>query len=292
MFIFQLLISIFLAVTFIALGYMLLDLYTDDLTKNHAFVSNKKTMSASLAPVLTPIANKIEPLIRLQDIDRAKKVRDLARAGIDQTPERFIANAIGISILLLLLSIPFWLFGALVPAFGLPMVAVVMLRQNLQAADVKLRAKDERIRMALPHFIRTVTENLKVTRDIPDILRKYMADVPDTPLYDDLETLVSRLESGDNAEMALMDFERNINMPECTSFVQAMIQISNGVDQVSHLETINQDMTAMNRENLKRIMNKRPRKLKVVKTAMIFAAVAVMIVPMIMNFISGMAMFN
>jgi len=147
----------------------------------------------------------------------------------------------------------------------------------------RLKELDERIGMVLPSFARTITENLKLTRDLTEIFSRYLRDVPDTPLQADLTRLIARMKTGENVETALMAFDASVNVPACSSFVAALIQITKGFEQEAYMEAINAEMATLNRENMKRIMDRRPGKLKKAKVAMYLGAGMVLVIPVVLN---------
>lgn len=270
------------ATAFYLAGSMIFEVYVDDITKNRQSQQSKGSIVTGLRSVAKPIANLIVKFIKIPEYARQERIRDLDRAGMSITPEQYTANAIALGILVTGVSLPLWLMGFKLLVIAGPIVGVFLGYSEMTKVKSQLKELDEKIEMVLPSFARTVTENLKVTRDLPEIFTRYLHDIPDTPMKTDLTRLINRLDTGENTETALLAFDNAINVPACSSFVAALIQITKGYEQDTYMEAINAEMATLNRENMKRTMDKRPGKLKKAKIAMLVGAGATLVIPVIL----------
>ncbi len=124
------------------------------------------------------------------------------------------------------------------------------------------------------------------------ILRNYLKNEPNTPLYADIMHLIARLGVNNNQELALREFEKSINQEHLTGFISALIEVTRGIDQRIYFDAINRDMSVLNKENMKRTIAKRPGKIKKATIAMVICAMLIYLVPLTLQMANGMSLFN
>ncbi len=87
-------------------------------------------------------------------------------------------------------------------------------------------------------------------------------------------------------------FGASLSVPLLSSFISGLIEITKGVDQSTYFERVGADMLALTRENIRRKMAKRPRKIKMATLCMLGCFVAVLLTPIIIQLIDGFSLFN
>ena len=253
----------------------------------------KETVGNLIERLAAPFARIICKLINLPQYKHDSLFRDLRRAGLPYTPQEYYGMAIAKGVLFASLAIPLFLLGSFIFAIGAILLGFVYTMRELDVVKEKPKELNAAILNALPSFVRSVTESLKTDKNFQAIFQKYVVNVPDTPLRSDLTKLIARLGSNQNKEQALREFETTLNNEQLRSFVNALIEVSrDGVDQKYYFDAANQQMSVLNRENIKRAIAKRPRKIKRATLAMGLCVMLIFIYPVLMQLIQGLKTFQ
>jgi hypothetical protein len=130
-----------------------------------------------------------------------------------------------------------------------------------------LKAKTERIIFELPRFIRTFIHGMRADKDVISILEKY-SKVANDAVRNDLETLIADMKLG-NHEEALAHFDESVDIPQLSNFITSLIAHIRGEDQRASFAHIANDMSLLAKENLKRILAKRPGMVKAASIPMV-----------------------
>lgn len=253
----------------------------------------KESVSNMIERLAAPLARVISKMVNLPQYKHDSLFRDLRRAGLPYTPQEYYGMAIAKGVLVTSLAIPLFFLGSFVFAVGAILLGFIYTMRERDVVKEKLRELNAAILNALPSFVRSVTESLKTDKNFQDIFQKYIENVPDTPLKSDLTKLIARLGSNQNKEQALREFETALNNEQLRSFVNALIEVSrDGVDQKYYFEAANHQMSVLNRENIKRAIAKRPRKIKRATIAMALCVMLILIYPVVMQLIQGLKTFQ
>lgn len=254
---------------------------------------DKETVSNLLERLATPLSRTISKMINLPQYKHDSLYRDLRRAGLPYTPQEYYGMAIAKGLMIASLAVPLFLLGMLTPALGTVLIGFAFGMKERDMVKEKLKELNAAILNALPSFVRSVTESLKTDKNFQRIFEKYLENVPDTPLKSDLNKLIARLGSNQNKESALREFETALNNEHLRSFVNALIEVSrDGADQKYYFDAATQQMSVLNRENIKRAVAKRPKKIRRATIAMAVCAILAMIYPVVMQLVQGLSAFQ
>lgn len=197
--------------------------------------------------------------LALSDYYRRKTAATLLSAGIQTTPEAYLAGAIvkatlifGCGLLLLpLLPLVFPLFVFL---------AIAIFFKESRSADEIVRKKREHIEIELPRFVATVAQELKATRDVLRILEVYTRHAGGS-LQSELWMTVADMKSG-NQETALLRLEARIGSTMLSDVVRGLLAVMRGDQGVVYFEMLAHDFKLMEIQRLKLIAMKRPGKIR------------------------------
>lgn len=242
--------------------------------------------------ISTPLISMLAKIIRIPSYMRVKYMRDLERAGMLCSPEAYVSNAIVTGFLTAASSVIFALLGIPIVAMGMAVLGVLLYFRELSRVNNLLKELDAKILKALPHFVRMVTESLKSDKNICKIFGKYIRDVPETPLKGDLNRFLAFIDAGGNQEQALRILDNTLGVSAMSGFITGLIEVSKGVDQTLYFEMVSRDMKVLNTENIKRTVAKRPAKIKKATIAMIVCLFLLYLVPMVMQVLQGIQMFD
>lgn len=253
----------------------------------------KESVGNAIERLAAPLAHFISKMINLPQYKHDSLFRDLRRAGLPYTPQVYYGMAIAKGLIIASLAVPLFVLGMHTPAIGSMLIGFAYGMKERDVIKEKLKELNAAILDALPSFVRSVTESLKTDKNFQRIFEKYLENVPGTPLKNDLNKLIARLGANQNKESALREFETALNNEQLRSFVNALIEVSrDGADQKYYFDAANQQMTILNRENIKRSVAKRPKKIKRATLAMALCAILVMVYPVVMQLVQGLKAFQ
>ena len=172
----QILMMIFAVFFAMGLFFILADLLKiPSLAVEKAMLSAVKANSQKTKNIEVLLNKFAVRIAKYLPIDEYKKIRmrnTLNAAGMKETPEEFMANALVKSGVILLGVIPaLILFPLLAPVVLI--LAVIVYFKEIRKADEKLNAKREKIEIELPRFVATITQELKASRDVLSILENF-----------------------------------------------------------------------------------------------------------------------
>lgn len=133
--------------------------------------AEKKRMK-SLDAILLGWAIKLSKFIRMDEYKRHRLERTLSAAGMDMTPEVYLAYTILKPAAALLAVIPCLLiFPLLSPIVVL--LSILLYFKESRKAEEKVTERREKIEGELPRFVATVEQELGASRDVLTILENY-----------------------------------------------------------------------------------------------------------------------
>ena len=219
----------------------------------------KKVKTQFVEALMMGWAVKLAKIIRMDEYKRHRMANTLAAAGLDMTPELFMAYAIVKSGCILLGIVPCLIVLPLLAPMVL-ILAILTYFKETQGADKKLKAKREAIELELPRFVSTVTQELKASRDVLGIIDNYKRNAGDV-LAVELEVLAADMRSG-SYEAALTRFESRINSPLLSDIVRGLIGVLRGDDGAVYFQMLSHDMKQMELQRLKAKAMKIPPKIR------------------------------
>lgn len=239
---------------------------------------------------INPVAKQIAKLIKMEKYKYDKMQRDLMRVGYtDITPTEYYARAIAVGlyiilvgVFLLVLQLKLFAILSFCGAFVVAFAMTDELRDKLKKRNIAIR--DE-----LPQFIRTYNYSISANTKNVDIMEKYRQIAGEAFQYD-LDVLITDLKTG-NEEDAFLSFDRRINLPEISTFVNGVLGQLRGVDQHDYFAIMEREMKVIAKERLKREMEKRPGKVKWAVYGVGAMLIVMYLYPIILDLKNGMGIF-
>lgn len=208
---------------------------------------------------LDRLGSKISKFIVLDEYKRKKLLATLKTAGINETPEKHIANIWIKTALPLVLGLPLYFLLPIV----IPILLVVSVRtyfKESKKAEKSLSQEREKIEQELPRLTREIAQELKSTRDVLLILERYKNNAGKT-MKRELNITIADMKSG-NYETALTRFETRIQSPMLSDVIRGLISVIRGDDSLVFFQLLSHDFKALEIQRLKHEASKRPGKIK------------------------------
>lgn len=203
-----------------------------------------------------PVIKFIEPLIHIPVYKRETMCKDLGYAGINETPEHYIANIVLNTLCYMAMSL------ILLPIYPVLTAVLMALSVLYFFNNFKIKDSDKRkakIEAELPRFTSYLVQNLPRRQGLIPMIRGYR-EIAGKEFGQELDILITGLKTK-NHEAALIEFEARINSTLVSDIVRGMIGIDNGENMQSYLCNIEVRMNENEIANLKKEAVKRPEKL-------------------------------
>ena len=261
------------------------------LATNRAMITatkEQKEKANNLEAVLNGWTIVLAKYIPMDEYKKHRLQNTLHAAGINQTPEEYVAFAllksglVGVGAILCLMILPL-----LAPV--LLFLAILIYFKEIKKADEKLSAKREKIESELPRFVATITQELKASRDVIGILENYKKNAGETFSYE-LDVLTADMRSG-SYEAALTRFEARLNSPMLSDITRGLISVLRGDDGGMYFQMLSHDMKQLELQRLKAKAMKIPPKIRVFSFLMLMCFVmtyVVIIISEILRSLSGL----
>lgn len=234
--------------------------------------TNKKLTSSQI--LVMRIANKLEPHIDMDPIQRADLSDLLSNLGHPESPEAFRAQAIAQAfimscgmILLLLFSVP---LGLVAIAF----TAITVYQREEKKLRTELDKHRKAIERELPQFASTIRQNLNSTRDVATILRNYNR-IAGPALQIEIERTLNEAMTG-SVEKAISRLEARVSSAKFGQLTRGLIAVLRGDDQRTYFDVLAGEYRKSQDEEINRILIERPKALRPYMGLM-FAALVFMI---------------
>lgn len=227
-------------------------------------------------------------IAKILPMDEYKKIRirnTLNAAGMKETPEEFMANAILKSGLIVLTVVPVLMILPLL-APVLIFLAVIVYFKEVRKADEKLSAKREKIEVELPRFVSTVTQELKASRDVLSILENFKKNAGED-FAKELDILTADMRSS-SYEAALTRFEARINSPMLSDITRGLIGVLRGDDGAMYFQMLSHDMKQLELQRLKAQALKIPPKIRIFSFTMLLCFLMTYIVIIVYEIIRSL----
>ena len=209
--------------------------------------TEKKRMK-SLDALFLGWAIKLSKYIRMDEYKRHRMERTLSAAGMDMTPEVYLAYTILKPAAALLAVIPCLLiFPLLSPIVVL--LSILLYFKESRKAEEKVTERREKIEGELPRFVATVEQELGASRDVLTILENYKRHAgPD--FARELDVLTADMRSS-SYEAALVRFEGRLASPMLSDIVRGLIGVLRGDDGRVYFQMLSHDMKQLELQRLK-----------------------------------------
>jgi len=211
-------------------------------------------------------AVKLAKYIPMDEYKKSRMKNTLNAAGMNLTPEEFIASAILKSGIIALLIIPCLMILPLTAPI-LMFISIIIYFKEIRKADEILKIKKEKIVVELPRFVATITQELKASRDVLSIIENYKKNAGEE-FADELDILTADMRSS-SYEAALTRFEARINSPMLSDITRGLIGVLRGDDGSMYFQMLSHDMKQLELQRLKAQAMKIPPKIRVFSFVML-----------------------
>ena len=233
----------------------------------HVINQRERKKSKNLHVMIDDLSMRLSKFIKLTDYNRRKLSSTLKSADIKLSPETFIARAwlkAGMTLLLIIPAI--FIFPIIFPVILFLSVAVYF--KEIRSADEAIRKRREAIEFELPRFVSTLTQELKASRNVLNILETYKKNAGES-FKRELEVTTADMKSG-SYESALTRLEARLNSPTLSETIRGLIGVLRGDDGVVYFQMLSHDLKQLELQRLKTIAMKRPSKIRKYSFAMLF----------------------
>ncbi len=247
-----------------------------------------KKKAKSIDILMNGWAVRLAKYIPIDEYKKNRMKNTLHAAGMNQTPEEFIAFVLVKSSLVALGVIPCLMILPLLAPILL-FLAVLVYFKEIKKADEKLSAKREKIEAELPRFVATITQELKASRDVLAILENFKKNAGED-FANELDVLTADMRSS-SYEAALTRFEARINSPMLSYITRGLLGVLRGDDGAMYFQMLAHDMKQLELQRLKAQAMKIPPKIRVFSFIMLMCFIMTymaVIVSEILRSLSGM----
>lgn len=237
----------------------LLRLPTSASTKAVMTVTSRSKPSRNLDAIIFDIAAKVSRFIKINDFKRRTLEAALKSADISMIPETYIAYAWVKAGLIGLLVLPILLIFPLLSPVILFLAVAVYFKESRKADEI-VKIKRDEIESELPRFVGTISQELKASRDILNILKAYQRSAG-TAMKRELDITIADMASG-NEETALTRFETRIGSTMLSDVIRGLIAVKRGDNGIVYFQMLAITFKQLELQRLKLEAMKQPGKMK------------------------------
>lgn len=232
-----------------------------------------------------PLAERLAKWIRLGKYRKRRLARQLSLAGVDMTPEYYVAGSVVMGLYLLVLAAALLLlslsFGLLFVLLGVwvALMAVLMVRRMLRRVHKWTQAHHNTLEAELPKLASNVVQSLKTDThpDIQHVLERYNQNVAGPAMKKELTTLIADMATG-SREIALDRFAARLDSEHASALTHALASIDKGENMRAFLSDL--DVQLLNWEvlQLREEAANRPAEFTPAYIALLFSMVVLLVV--------------
>jgi tight adherence protein C len=219
-----------------------------------------KAKPKTVDTLLQSAAVRLSHLISMDEYKRSRMKNVLSAAGLNTTPELFMATAIVKAASVAVLAVPSIFVLPLLAPVAL-FLAVLIYFKEIRKADEALSAKRSRIEQELPRFVATITQELRASRDVLAILENFKKNAG-SDFGAELDILTADMRSS-SYEAALTRFEARFNSPMLSDITRGLIGVLRGDDGAVYFQMLWHDMKQLELQRLKAQAMKIPPKIRI-----------------------------
>ena len=273
MFVLQICIGVLTAV---GLALVLADIYHLPTLKARKATNNlgkKGDKKVSIVEIyLKDFSTFLSKKIKLNEYKRAQLEVDLKTAGMETSPEAYVANAITKALVIALFALPvFFLFKIL--SVVVLFISVIVYFKEYQAVSVKIKSRRQKIEYELPRFVSAIEKTMQHNRSIVYILESYK-DTAGAELKTELEITIADMRSG-NVEVALTRLENRIGSTMMSDITRGLAALERGDNNVVYWGQLVIKFSDYQRQILKQQANAVPRKVRKLSMALMFCFILI-----------------
>ena len=239
-----------------------------------ALDGGRTALSEALA---APLARPLSRILPLEATYRRQLAKRLDFAGMEMTPEYYVAFAIVMGLLALIPAIPLFVAAALLgnlffALFGFMffLLAVVIFRLEMSRTGRSAKAYRAELADELPKLTDAVRQGLDAEAGNPDVyyvLGRYR-HVAGPAMRKELDILLADMATGDR-EIALNRFESRLSSDHASALCRALVGIDKGEDMQVYLDELDVQLREWEWNRLKAEAAKRPDELRPASLALL-----------------------
>ena len=197
--------------------------------------------------------------IKLNEYKRAQLEVDLKTAGMEITPEAYVADALTKAFTVAVFAVPvFFLFKLL--SMSVLVIAVIIYFKEYQSVSERIKSRRQKIEYELPRFVSAIEKTMQHNRSVIYILESYK-DTAGEELKSELEVTVADMRSG-NVEVALTRLENRIGSTMMSDVTRGLAALDRGDNNTVYWGQLVIKFADYQRQNLKQQANAVPRKVR------------------------------
>ncbi len=250
-------------------------------------IHGRHGMTERLQAAILPLMRVISKLFPMSAYRQKRLEADFARLHMAQKPEAFVSGVKARSLLLALIGVLFVPMGVPLLALLTAVAALLAYFQAMQSIRKRVDAQNREIEAELPRLVETMNYTLQDNRDMLAFFEKYRR-VAGKALGTELDRLIADMRIG-NQEAALRRMEARLNLPSFSALCAVLCGVYQGVDQRTSLLVLEQDMRTKERETLRRLMEKRPGRIKAASLILTVLMILMFMVPLVLLIIGNLA---
>lgn len=224
--------------------------------------------------ILGPPARKLAHVLRIELYCKRRLKKELDLAGMDITPEYYVAFAVVTGLAAALPAVLLFVLAGIsrVMLFGLFGTLLLFLSVLLFWLEIHRTGKwtkfyRESLETEIPRLTAAVRQGIETTPDIYYILDRYR-DVAGKAMRRELDTLLADMATGDR-EIALNRFEGRLGSEHASALVRALVGIDRGEDMGNYLNNLDIQLRQWELNQLKKEAAKRPDELRPANLALL-----------------------
>ncbi len=205
--------------------------------------------------------------LRIGEYKRAQLEADLRTAGMDTTPEAYLADAITKALAIGIFALPVFLIWKPLAVVFLVLGVVIYFKES-KKVTVKIRERRHAIEYELPNLASAIERVVGYNRDVISILDSYRSRAGDA-LREELEITVADMRSG-NEEVALTRLEARVGSTMMSDVTRGLIALCKGDDTGVYWASLSIKLADYQRQQLRQRANAVPRKVRKLSMALLF----------------------
>jgi Flp pilus assembly protein TadB len=243
---------------FTAADYLKLPTFSDSKAVQSVIKQDKNKVKV-YDVFISELSARVSKFIKPDDYRKRKLASTLKSTEISLMPETYIATAWVKAGLMFLLIIPAIIFF---PVIGIVVLflAITTYFKEIQRADKMLKKRREDIEYELPRFAATIEQELKVSRNVLQILENYKKNAGKS-FKQELDITTADMKSG-SYEPALTRLEARLGSTQLSDVVRGLISVLRGDDGAMYFQMLCHDLKTLELQRLKAIALKRPGKIR------------------------------
>ena len=245
----------------------------------------QKTSVGSVEIWVQDLAAWLAKFVKINEYKRLQLEADLQTAGMNVSPELYIAGAFVKALFVGIFAVPaFFIFPLATPL--LAVVAVGIYFAETKNVKTRISEKRDTICLELPRFVFTVEKTLKHSRDVLSILEKYKESA--SPEFrHELEITVADMRSS-NYESALTRLEARVGSPMLSDVVRGLIGVIRGDETEMYWAALAIKFADIGRLTLKQKVQKVPAKVKRLSMLLLFCFLLLYLVVLSVEIINSL----